>query len=154
MGSSIKSTAHNIMSKAGNIIFSAWNGIKDTVHRSCDFISNLHEKLHEAVNRSNSSMMNDAKATFHDGYSAVQDATNVFHDIITGKWGNVKDDIVKLVHDLRDMVHDIFTGVYDRLNDLTHGSLSKIKEKRDNPWQGFVNSIKNACSSSDTELQI
>ena len=97
-------------------------------------------------------MMNDAKTTFHDGYSAVQDATSVFHDIITGKWGNVKDDIVKLVHDLRDMVHDIFTGMYDRLNDLTHGALSKIKEKWDNLWQGIVNGIKNACSSIGHEV--
>ena len=50
------------------------------------------------------------------------------------------------------MVHDIFTGMYDRLNDLTHGALSKIKEKWDNLWQGIVNGIKNACSSIGHEV--
>ena len=110
-------------------------------------VSHWFDKMGNNIHKSNVDTIRDAKKTFRDGYSAIQDETNVFHDIITGKWSKVGGDISKLANDLRSTVHDIFSGMYDRLNDLTGGALDKIRNKWDKMWRNIVNGIEHACAS-------
>ena len=77
----------------------------------------------------------------------MEDYTGTWHDIMTGKWGKVKDDVVKVGNDLASTAKSLFSDLYNKLNDLTGGGLDKIKQGWDKLWTNVIDGIKSAARS-------
>ncbi|MCT2899795.1 hypothetical protein EFM54_12600, partial [Lentilactobacillus buchneri] len=106
------------------------------------------KKLASGTIKQFSNLWGDAKKIFGNGFKVIEKATNGFIDLITGRWGNLKKDLISYNKAMFKLIKSVFKGSFDYLNDLTGGRLGKMIDLFSSAWhsigkgwKGFWNGI-------------
>ncbi|MCT2883687.1 NlpC/P60 family protein [Lentilactobacillus parabuchneri] len=107
------------------------------------------KKLASGTIKQFSNLWGDAKKIFGNGFKVIEKATNGFIDLITGRWGNLKKDLISYNKAMFKLIKSVFKGAFDYLNDLTGGKLGKMIDLFSNAWHSIGKGWKNFWNGID-----
>ena len=106
-------------------------------------INRWYNNLNNSTSRIVRNMYRQHPKTFQSMYRVIQDHTRSWHDLVSGHWDRLGQDTSQTAKDMRKNNHQIFKDMYDRLNDLTGGSLGRMLKS----WQDHMSQIGDAIAT-------
>ena len=72
----------------------AWRSMEQAAQNGSNRVSRWYDQLNQTTSRSIQNMARNHPRLFNDMYRLIQDRTRTWHDIVTGQWGNLRDDTI------------------------------------------------------------
>ncbi|AYN56762.1 tape measure protein [Limosilactobacillus reuteri] len=120
-----------------------WKNIETSARSGVNNINRWYNNLNNSTSRIVRNMYRQHPKTFQSMYRVIQDHTRSWHDLVSGHWDRLGQDTSQTAKDMRKNNHQIFKDMYDRLNDLTGGSLGRMLKS----WQDHMSQIGDAIAT-------
>lgn len=120
-----------------------WKNIETSARSGVNNINRWYNNLNNSTSRIIRNMYRQHPKTFQSMYRVIQDHTRSWHDLVSGHWDRLGQDTSQTAKDMRKNNHQIFKDMYDRLNDLTGGSLGRMLKS----WQDHMSQIGDAIAT-------
>ena len=120
-----------------------WKNIETSARSGVNNINRWYNNLNNSTSRIVRNMYRQHPKTIQSMYRVIQDHTRSWHDLVSGHWDRLGQDTSQTAKDMRKNNHQIFKDMYDRLNDLTGGSLGRMLKS----WQDHMSQIGDAIAT-------
>lgn len=120
-----------------------WKNIETSARSGVNNINRWYNNLNNSTSRIVRNMYRQHPKTFQSMYKVIQDRTRTWHDFVSGHWDRLGHDTQQEANDMRKANQRIFKDMYDKLNDLTGGSLGRMLKS----WQDHMSQIRDAIAS-------
>lgn len=147
MSSDVTKRFNDMMNQAGKKVSTGWKNMTHDISNGVKAVVDSHSKLHNQVISKVKDTMGVSDTTFKNGYKTIQDYTKTWHDLVSGNWSDLSGDLKKVTNDLVSTAKSLFKDMYNRLDDMTNGKLTDIRNTWHKIWDDITEKVGSCVRS-------
>lgn len=147
MASDVTKRFNDMMNQAGKKVSTGWKNMTHDISNGVKAVVDSHSKLHNQVISKVKDTMGVSDTTFKNGYKTIQDYTKTWHDLVSGNWSDLSGDLKKVTNDLVSTAKSLFKDMYNKLDDMTNGKLTDIRNTWHKIWDDITEKVGSCVRS-------
>ena len=147
MASDVTKCFNDMMNQAGKKISTGWKNMTHDISNGVKAVVDSHSKLHNQVISKVRDTMGVSSTTFKNGYKTIQDYTKTWHDLVSGNWSDLNGDLKRVTNDLVSTAKSLFKDMYNKLDDMTNGKLTDIRNTWHKIWDDITEKVGSCVRS-------
>ncbi|WP_421022296.1 tape measure protein [Limosilactobacillus fermentum] len=120
-----------------------WESMERSASNGVTRVGKWYTNMGRTTGRAVQNMARNHPRTFGNMYKVIQDRTQTWHDLVSGRWSRLKDDTGRLAKDQSRANKGIFEDMYSAINKKTGGWLGKVVGS----WKDHMSKIGDAISA-------
>lgn len=120
-----------------------WKSMERSASNGVKRVGKWYTNMGRTTGRAVQNMARNHPRTFGNMYKVIQDRTQTWHDLVSGRWSRLKDDTGRLAKDQSRANKGIFKDMYSAINKKTGGWLGKVVGS----WKDHMSKIGDAISA-------
>ena len=125
-----------------------WSDLHNSSKKGTNDVDGEFDRMRITTAQHALKAMADSNNHFHKGYTDIKGKTTTWRGDVTGLWDDTRGRIGNIADNLRGDSTTKFSDMHTKLNDLTHGNLTKME----NAWHDKLEGIAGVISSSGKHI--